>query len=115
AHRAGLVIASATMLRVRVPASSANLGPGFDALGMALGLYLEVTARPSATDGFTYDGAGPVTSPEGNLIHSGYRAAYQELGQKAPAVTLSVVNPIPLARGLGSSSTALVAGAAIAD
>src|SRR5690606_26566506 len=62
-----------------------------------------------------YDGAGPVPSPEGNLIHSGYRAVYQELGQEAPAVTLSVVNPIPLARGLGSSSTALVAGAAIAD
>ena len=103
------------MLRVRVPASSANLGPGFDALGMAVGLYLEVTASPSAADAFTYRGAGPAPAPEGNLIHRGYRAVYQQLGEDAPPVALSVSNPIPLARGLGSSSTALVAGAALAD
>ncbi len=103
------------MFRARVPASSANLGPGFDTLGLALDLHLQVTAVPAAEDAFTYGGRGHVAPTPHNLVHRGFKAAYAHLGLKAPGVSLDVVNPIPLARGLGSSSAALVAGAALAD
>lgn len=102
-------------LQVRVPATLANLGSGFDALGVALDLYLEVIARPAATDQFRYVGQGAVTLSADNLIHQGWRAAWQALGEVAPPVALEAHNPIPLARGMGSSSAALVAGAALAD
>jgi homoserine kinase len=103
------------MFRIQVPATSANLGPGFDCLGLALNLYLEVTATLSPVDHFFYKGNGNVPNTANNLIHEGFRAAFAEVGKHAPTITLEVINPIPLARGLGSSSAALVAGAAIAD
>lgn len=103
------------MLEVRVPATLANLGSGFDALGVALGLYLEVSAKPAATDEFHYSGQGSLPDSPDNLIHQGFRAAFADLGEPAPAVAVSARNPIPLARGMGSSSAALVAGAALAD
>lgn len=103
------------MLRIRVPATSANLGPGFDCLGIALNLYLEVTVTPSRRDHFRYTGQGQLADSPDNLMHEGFRAAYSSVNQKAPTVTFEVNNPIPLARGLGSSSAALVAGIAMAD
>jgi homoserine kinase len=103
------------VLQVRVPATLANLGSGFDALGVALDLYLEVTARPGRSDAFSYAGEGAVEATPNNLIHQGYRAAWAALGKAAPPVVLEARNPIPLARGMGSSSAALVAGAAVAD
>lgn len=103
------------MLRVSVPATSANLGPGFDALGVALDLYLRVTLEPSARDEFHYQGEGPAPESQGNLVHLGFKTVHDALGLKAPAVAVYVENPIPLARGLGSSSAALVAGGALAD
>lgn len=103
------------MLSVRVPASSANLGPGFDALGLALDLHLEVTAVPAPADVFEYSGRGAVPDSPDNLVHRGFRAVFERLGEEAPSVAITARNPIPLARGLGSSSAALVAGAALAD
>lgn len=110
------------MLRASVPATSANLGPGFDTLGLALDLFLEVTAESAASDEFIYIGtAGNAGSPgteppaRSNLVHTGFKAVYESVGSPAPAVRMTVRNPIPLARGLGSSSAALVAGAALAD
>lgn len=103
------------MISLRVPATSANLGPGFDALGLSLSLWLRVEAAPSRTDGFHYRGNGTLANTPDNLIHKGFQTAYTEVGQRAPKVTFTVDNPIPLARGLGSSSAALVAGIAAAD
>lgn len=103
------------MLRIRVPATSANLGPGFDCLGIALSLYLEVTTTPSNQDHFIYTGQGHIADTPDNLMHEGFRAAYSSCNQIAPTITFDVTNPIPLARGLGSSSAALVAGIALAD
>lgn len=103
------------MWRVRVPATSANLGPGFDCLGLALNLYLEVDATLSEHDRFEYHGAGSLPDTPHNLIHQAFRGALAELGLVAPALALVVRNPIPLARGLGSSSAALVAGVTLAD
>lgn len=102
-------------LSVRVPATSANLGPGFDCLGLALDLWLEVHARPAAHDRFTYRGDGVVPARTDGLVHVGFRAAFAHLERAAPPVAFDADNPIPLARGLGSSSAALVAGAALAD
>lgn len=103
------------MFEVLVPATSANLGPGFDCLGLAIDLYLEVRADLSAQDHFYYKGQGYLPDSPDNLIHQGFHEAYRVLKRTAPKVSFSITNPIPLARGLGSSSAALVAGIALAD
>jgi homoserine kinase len=64
--------------RLYVPATLANLGSGFDALGVALDLYLEVEAEPPEEDAFLYEGEGHVEGTD-NLIHEGYRAGMREL------------------------------------
>jgi homoserine kinase len=100
--------------RVRVPATIANLGPGFDALGLAVSLYLTANATLEEHDSFSYNGDANAFGAD-NLMHQGWREAHRAMGMVAPHVQLSCENPIPLARGLGSSSAALVAGAALAD
>lgn len=103
-------------LQAIVCASSANLGPGFDCLGLAVGLELRVRARPAERDRFVYAGEGRVEASADNLIHRGFGAAYRAAaGTTAPAVRIEADNPVPLARGLGSSSAALVAGALLGD
>lgn len=102
-------------VHVSVPASSANLGPGFDCLGLAVDLRLTVTANPADEDVFSYAGDGHVEDTPDNLMHTGFRAVFAALGERAPTVRFDVANPIPLARGLGSSSAALVAGALAGD
>lgn len=102
-------------LEVTVPASSANLGPGFDCLGLSVGVELHVRAAPSGLDRFEYRGDGTVPDTPDNLVHRGFRAAFEASGRPAPPVRLQADNPIPLARGLGSSSAALVAGALLGD
>lgn len=101
-------------VRLYVPATLANLGSGFDALGVALDLYLEVEAEPSREDAFFYEGEGLVEGTD-NLIHQGYRAGVEALGRPYQPLVIRAFNPIPLARGMGSSSAALVAGVALAD
>ncbi|TFU17142.1 homoserine kinase [Thermus tengchongensis] len=100
--------------RLYVPATLANLGSGFDALGVALDLYLEVEAEPAREDAFFYEGEGFVEGTD-NLIHQGYRAGMRALGLPPEPLRIRAFNPIPLARGMGSSSAALVAGVALAD
>lgn len=102
------------MPRLFVPATLANLGSGFDALGVALDLYLEVEAEPAREDVFVYEGEGQVEGPD-NLVHEGYRAGMRALGLAPEPLRIRAFNPIPLARGMGSSSAALVAGVALAD
>lgn len=106
-----MVFASVT---VRVPATIANLGSGFDCLGLAVGLWLEASAQPSPTPEFVYNGAGTIDAAT-NLMHAGWNAAFKQLGLEPPPAKITCQNPIPLARGLGSSSAALVGGAALAD
>ncbi|MDG4753962.1 homoserine kinase [Micromonospora sp. WMMD718] len=100
-------------VRVRVPATSANLGPGFDALGLALGRHDDVTAE--VTDGgvrvsVTGEGAGELPSDERHLIVTAMRATFDALGAQPAGLALECLNRIPQARGLGSSSAAIVAG-----
>lgn len=100
-----------------VPATSANLGPGYDALGLALGLRDRVTAR--LADGpeeltVTGEGAGTVPLDHTNLVHLSMRRAFEQMGCDTPPLRLSCENVIPHGRGLGSSSAAIVAGICLA-
>jgi homoserine kinase len=109
AFRAGAV-------HVRVPATSANLGPGFDALGLALSLHDDVVARV-ADDGLLVDVAGEGEEgarDESHLVVRAMRAAFTRLGGQPYGLELSCANRIPHGRGLGSSAAAIVAGIVLA-
>ena len=97
---------------VRIPATSANLGPGFDSLGLALSIFttVQVTASDEARIEHAGQGAGIVPLGPENLIYRSFVRYYQAIGQPAPIVHLRVETEIPLARGLGSSAAAVVAG-----
>ena len=101
-------------VRVRVPATSANLGPGFDAFGIALGLYDELEVRALASPGVTVEvtgeGAGQVPDDEQHLVVSSLRAALDLVGASQTGLHLVCRNRIPHGRGLGSSAGAVVAG-----
>ena len=100
-------------VRVTVPATSAHLGPGFDALGLALGLRDEVTARHAA-EGVTVtvagEGAGELPTDGEHLVVRSMMAAFDALGERPAGLAVACANRIPQARGLGSSSAAIVAG-----
>jgi homoserine kinase len=99
-------------VRVRVPATSANLGPGFDAFGLALRLYDSVTARVSAAFRVrvTGEGAGDLAVDESHLVVRSMLAMFDRLGGRPAGIEVTCENRIPQARGLGSSSAAIVAG-----
>ena len=103
-------------LTVRVPATSANLGPGFDCFGLALDLCNEVTVDTDAAPGVAWEGEGASELPtDGSDLVSHVMASVAEVtGGTLPPMRLDGLNRIPLERGLGSSSAAAVAGAAIA-
>ncbi|RRS00257.1 homoserine kinase [Glycomyces terrestris] len=104
---------------VRVPATSANLGPGFDSLGLALDLWDEVTAEATSGTAITVEvegeGAGTVPGDERHLVASAMLRTFASLDLATPGLKLKCRNRIPHARGLGSSSAAIVAGIMLAD
>ena len=98
---------------VRAPASSANLGPGFDALGLALSLHDVAVAR--VTDGgldieVSGEGSETAAAGEAHLVVRAMRAAFDVLGAHPPGLGLRTLNAIPHGRGLGSSAAAIVTG-----
>jgi len=101
----------AAAVRVRVPATSANLGPGFDSAGLALSLYDDVLVRVTDS-GLTVDvageGADDVPRDERHLVVASLRAAFDRLGGQPRGLEVVCANRIPHARGLGSSSAAIV-------
>jgi homoserine kinase len=101
-------------VRVRVPATSANLGPGFDVLGLALSLHNEVTLEeaPGVSVAIEGEGAGRLDTGADNVVARGARMAYEAAGRPFHGLRLSCVNRIPTSRGLGSSAAAWVAGIA---
>ena len=105
------------MTTVRVPASSANLGPGFDALGLALSLFLECRFEAGSTLSISASGrdAGSISCGPDNLIWQTALTVAQDMDSVLPAITLDINNGIPLGKGLGSSAAALTAGVVIAD
>ncbi len=98
---------------VRVPATSANLGPGFDSLGLALGLHDLVRARV-IDEGLriAVSGVGAVTASYGerHLVVRAMRAGFDLIGEQPPGIELRFTNSIPHGFGLGSSAAAILAG-----
>lgn len=105
-------------LRVRVPSTSANLGPGFDTLGIALayGDDLSVVTRenPGASVEVTGVGAGKIETDETNLVVRAAAHVYSSLGRTLPGLNIRAHNRIPQGSGMGSSGSAIVAGVMIA-
>ena len=102
---------------VEVPATSANLGPGFDCLGLALDLH-DTLSGEVAGSGLVVElegeGAESLPRDERHLVVRSMRAAFDALGVTPPGLVLRAVNRIPQSRGLGSSSAAIVGGLALA-
>lgn len=99
---------------VTVPATTANLGPGFDCIGAALTLYnqFKFISLDNEQVRITVTGAEAqrVKTDESNLVHQAFLKFYQTIGQTPPPVQIDIDLGVPLARGLGSSATAIVGG-----
>ncbi len=111
----GAALAPGAAVEVRVPASSANLGPGFDSVGLALGLWdtcvATVTSAPGLVIEVEGEGASDVPRDATHLVHRSMLRAWEELEVGAPAgLLLQCRNQVPHGRGLGSSATAIVTG-----
>lgn len=106
-------------LTIKVPGSTANLGPGFDSLGLAVNLYLQVEAVPSEKWEFSYETPGfeSIPTDESNLIYQAaqFTATEKGLQHELPSHRVTVTCQLPLASGLGSSAAAIVAGIELAD
>ncbi len=105
------------MIVARVPATSANLGPGFDCFGLALGLQNDVTLEPSGPFGVEIVGEGADSLPRdrSNLVARTVNRFFDVIGRPSPSFRLRLTNRIPMTGGLGSSSTALVGGLLVAN
>lgn len=103
---------------VRTPASSANLGPGFDALGLALDVHDELTAEVLPGDALEIvvegEGADEVSRDAGHLVVRSFDAALDLMGLRRPGLRLTCRNVVPHGRGMGSSSAAIVGGIVLA-
>ena len=99
---------------VKVPATSANLGPGFDTLGMALAFYDELEVEAVAESNVIVEvfgeGAGEVATDETNLVVKCMQFTFDRFGQKMPGLRIRAHNQIPHGRGMGSSGAAVVSG-----
>ncbi|HEY0786927.1 MAG TPA: homoserine kinase [Acidobacteriaceae bacterium] len=112
-------------LRLRLPATSANLGPGFDTVALALDLYLEIEARPAPVDAgglarYSIEASGRDTAlcsrVEGNLLLTTYEETVRRhTGREAPHLALKMENGIPLGMGCGSSAASRLAAVALAS
>ncbi len=103
----------AAPVRVRVPATSANLGPGFDACGLALSLYDDIVVQVTESGldvQVAGEGADTVPAGERHLVVKALRATFRRLGGQPRGLALRAANRIPHGRGLGSSAAAIVSG-----
>ena len=108
--------ANPARLRLRLPATSANLGPGFDAAAVALDFYLEIEAQPAAE--FSIDATGRdrelCSRLENNLILEVYKNLLESNGQRVIPLAIQMTNEIPLGMGCGSSAAGRLAGILLA-
>ncbi|MEG1536838.1 MAG: homoserine kinase, partial [Clostridiales bacterium] len=97
---------------IKIPATTANCGCGYDSFGMALSYYNEIAVCPAADFSLEIQGEGADRLPDNdqNLIIRSAMAAYELAGMRFPAIAFTSRNNIPLARGMGSSSAAIVGG-----
>lgn len=100
------------MIKIRVPATSANLGPGFDCLGLALDLWNEIAFEEAGQLKYRASGEGAEKLNKGsrNLLTKSYARLFEVCGRKMNGVHIAARNEIPMSSGLGSSAAAIVAG-----
>lgn len=103
-------------MKIKIPATSANLGPGFDCLGLAIALYNEVSIKPSSYQSISVKGEGEenVKLKKNNIFVSIFYDIYQELTGKKDPFRFEFFNQIPFSRGMGSSSAVIVGAIASA-
>lgn len=103
-------------MKIKIPATSANLGPGFDCLGLAVALYNEVCIKPSSYQSISVKGEGEENAKlkKNNIFVSIFYDIYQELVGKKDPFRFEFLNNIPFSRGLGSSSAVIVGAIASA-
>lgn len=101
-------------VQVQVPATSANLGPGFDTLGLALSIYDELTVTALSSDCIeievTGSGASEIARDESNLVVRSIGHVYRDVGREMPGLRIVAHNSVPHGRGMGSSGAAVTAG-----
>jgi homoserine kinase len=99
-------------IKIYIPATTANLGPGFDCLGMALDIWNEIDVSLSNELDISVigEGAGSIKLDESNLVYTAAQTVFEEIGRSIPPLSIKCFNRIPLARGLGSSAAAIVGG-----
>jgi homoserine kinase len=109
-------ISKRATIRLALPATSANLGPAFDAAALAMDFYIKIDARPA--DEFSVDAAGRdeaiCGNAENHLILNTYREVLETAGRTVTPLSLRIVNDIPIGKGCGSSAAARLAGIALA-
>ncbi len=98
------------MIQVSVPATSANVGAGFDAIGLAVTLYNTAVFEESDTLQIASSDGTEVPTGEDNLIYHSAKLLFEKCGKPVPPMKITQTNPIPMARGLGSSSACIIAG-----
>lgn len=105
------------MIKVKVPATTANMGPGFDSIGMALGMYNIVYAEEieEGLEIIVQDGNKDIPTDETNLIYKTICAFYENIHKPVPGLRIIQQDSIPHTRGLGSSAACIVAGLHIAN
>ncbi len=106
------------MVRVKVPATTANLGPAFDAVGMALQLY-NLVEMEETSSGLVIEvegqGADAIPRDEANLVYQVAKEVFDRVGYRPPGLRIKLVNNIPVASGLGSSAAAIIGGMVAAN
>jgi homoserine kinase len=109
--------AGVAALHLELPATSANLGPAFDAAGLALNLYIKIDARPATDFSIRATGRDPeiCRAAENHLILTTYREVLQTHGWEIVPLSLRIKNEIPIGKGCGSSAAARLAGIALAN
>lgn len=107
------------MKRIRIPATTANMGPGFDCIGMAFDFYNYIDFEPAGETGYcelTSAGeAGSIDLSKNNLIYKAYAAVFDYVQKPVAGIKMHFENNVPYSRGLGSSSAALIGGVKVAN
>ncbi|HCL4436591.1 TPA: homoserine kinase [Clostridium botulinum] len=97
------------MVEVRVPATSANIGPGFDCLGVAVNIYNKFFVE-EIEEGLIFEGCADKFKNENNLIYVAMKKCFDKIGYKPTGLRIKIESDIPVSRGLGSSAACVVGG-----
>lgn len=97
------------MIEVRVPATSANIGPGFDCLGVAVNMYNKFFVE-EIKEGLIFEGCEDKFKNEDNLIYVAMKKCFDKIGYKPTGLRIKIESDIPVSRGLGSSAACVVGG-----